>query len=172
MRNVTKLGENCFNREQRFDIPLEWKTAGIITAVHLALPILMTFIIWLLQHNFKICNIKAISTMPFPFVTKFVNFIFTIGLFSSYLSGEEENETKWFEKIRKNEAIVNISHLIEATMESSFQFWFQTIFLIPTIIISFTDAGGSIIWTDLFNWRIASILISFGTFALTFYNIR
>ena len=49
---------------------------------------------------------------------------------------------------------------------------FQTIFLIPTILISFTDAGGSIIWTDLFNWRIASILISFGTFALTFYNIR
>ena len=61
----------------------------------------------------------------------------------------------------------------EATAESSFQFWFQTVYLMPTIIIIFTaESQSSTKLTDLFQWRIISILLSFGTFAFTFYNIR
>ena len=69
-------------------------------------------------------------------------------------------KNKWVEKIRRNEAVVNLSHLIEATAESSFQFWFQTVYLMPTIFVRFTSkTQGSTKWTDLFQWRIISILI-------------
>ena len=64
--------------------------------------------------------------------------------------------------------------IIEAAMEASFQSFFQTVYLMPTLIISFIDASGQGAnqWTDLFNWRLFSILMSFLSLAWAFYNIR
>ena len=69
-----------------------------------------------------------------------------------------------------HEAVVNLSVLIEAAIESSFQFWLQTIFLIPTVIITVTD--GLVNWKDLFSWRLASICISLGTFSFACYSTK
>ena len=73
-------------------------------------------------------------------------------------------------KIRNYEAAVNFSVLIEAAIESSFQFWLQINFLISTVIITITD--GLVNWKDLLNWRLASICISLGTFSFACYNIK
>ena len=65
--------------------------------------------------------------------------------------------------------------MIEATIESSFQFWFQTIYAFPTILLTVNEdnEGQTRIDTnDFVNMRMLSILFSFGTFAFTFYNIR
>ena len=48
--------------------------------------------------------------------------------------------------------IVNISMIVEAATESGFQYWFQTIYLLPSIILTFHNVGGN--WTELFNWRV------------------
>ena len=120
--------------------------------------------------------------IPVPIISKIKNFHYTRKLFGVYTEDRNsDNDRVWYEiekkelieKIRKNEAVVNLSHLIEATTEASFQFVFQTVYLMPTLFISFTaKSQGLTNWTDLFQWKIVSILISFGTFALTFYNIR
>ncbi len=176
---VKTVGENCFNQEQRFiSSPGEWNTAGIISAIHCALPIVMTMFIWLIQNKFKICKKEKWLMIPFPFVSKVLNFHYTRKLFGVYTMDRNSDikkflydiyKNKLVEKLRINEAVVNLSHLIEATAESSFQFWFQAVYLMPTIFISFTVESQSL---NLFEWRIVSILISFGTFALTFYKIR
>ena len=59
-------------------------------------------------------------------------------------------------------------------LESSFQFVFQTLFLLPTIILNFTSLNGTNDFdlSDLVNWKLLSILLSFGTFAFTTYKIR
>ena len=180
---VKTLGENCF-KGQRFEDSNseEWNKAGIISAIHCALPIVMAIFIWLIQNKFKICQKEKLLMIPFPFVSKVYNFHYTKKLFGVYTMDRNSDDAKFYyeieksklvEKIRRNEAVVNLSHLIEATAESSFQFWFQTVYLMPTIIISFTsESQGSTKWTDLCQWKIVSILISFGTFAFTFYNIR
>ena len=84
-----------------------------------------------------------------------------------------EKNKKYEKELEDNQSIVNISVVIEAAMESSFQFWFQTIYLMPTIFISFMDVeGGGSKLSDLLNWRVFSIVLSFGTFSWTFCSIE
>ena len=42
----------------------------------------------------------------------------------------------------------------------------------PTIIRGFIDVGGLGKWTDLVNWRMFSIVVSFAVFANSYYTIR
>ena len=185
LRKVEQLGASCFNREQRFDNSFEWNTAAIITLVHCgALPLLVSLIIWLSQHSFKICNLEAFLRFPHSLPAMIYQFHYTRKLIGNYAKdrkGEynkwffEVNKTKWIEKLRKNESLLNLSHMIEATIESSFQFWFQTIYAFPTILLTVNEdkQGQTRIDTnDFVNMRMLSILFSFGTFAFTFYNIR
>ena len=79
---------------------------------------------------------------------------------------------KYDTKEEKNENKVNTSLVIEASLESSFQFVFQTTFILPTIIMNFTNVNGTSDLSDLVDWKLASIIISFGTFAFTTYKIR
>ena len=183
LQEAKSLGDVCFNKEQRFlDNREEWSTAGIIAALHCAMPFLVSLVIWIIQNNFKICSIEKIMNIPMPVISKIQYFHFTRKLFGVYTWDRNSDDNRilyerykneWIEKIRRNEAVVNLSHLIEATTEASFQFVFQTVYLMPTLFISFTaKSQGLTNWTDLFQWKIVSILFSFGTFALTFYNIR
>ena len=70
------------------------------------------------------------------------------------------------------EHIVNLSLIIEASIEASYQFFMQTIFVLPTVILAFTDPTGVFDWANLFNIRFASIVISFASFSYGFYKIR
>ena len=179
VRGVKLIADECFVHDKRFENSSDWKIVGIMSAFHCALPILVSIITWMFTSNWNLCNRRSLLTFPLPFVTKMYQFHYTKKLFKCYTKdrrGEEDrsnfelNRGKWMNKIRNHEAVVNLSLLIEASIESSFQFWFQTTFLIPTVIITITD--GLVNWTDLFSWRLASICISFGTFAYAFYNIR
>ena len=80
-------------------------------------------------------------------------------------------------EISSHEHVVNLSLIIESSVESSFQFFFQTVFLWPSIILTFINAnvsgaGGASEITDLFNRKTFSIGLSFATFAMSFYRIR
>ena len=183
LQESKSLGDGCFNKEQRFlDNREEWSTAGTIAALHCAMPFLVSLVIWIIQNNFKICSKEKLMNIPVPIISKIKNFHYTRKLFGVYTEDRNsDNDRVWYEietkelieKIRKNEAVVNLSHLIEATTEASFQFVFQTVYLMPTLFISFTaKSQGLTNWTDLFQWKILSILMSFGSFAFTFYNIR
>ncbi len=184
LEKAKNLGDACFNRGQRFEEnPEEWNKAGIIAALHVALPFVVSLGIWLIQNKCKIFSMDKLLKIPSPIIPKVYNFHYTRKLFGVYTwerndddskSWYEHNKNKWIEKIRRNEAVINLAHLIEATFEASFQFTYQTVYLMPTVFISLTaaEAKGLTNWTDIFQWRILSILISFGSFAFTFYNIR
>ena len=51
------------------------------------------------------------------------------------------------------------------------EFFFQTVYVLPTLILSLTGLTGSD-WTDLVNWRMLSIALSFASIARSFYSIR
>ena len=84
----------------------------------------------------------------------------------------EEKKKNIMKKLAAIENSVNLSLIIEASVESSVQFFFQTVFLLPNIVLTFTDPDGSLVWTDLFNWKTISILLSFMSFAWAFYTLR
>ena len=83
-------------------------------------------------------------------------------------------------------SLSSLASTVEATCESGFQFYFQLSYLLPTILISvalvtgdvhddddlFSSQGGGGSLRDLFNWRTASIAVSFFSISRTFCTIR
>ena len=51
------------------------------------------------------------------------------------------------------------------------KFFFQTVYVMPSLVLSLIGVTGSD-WTVLVNWRMFSILLSFASFAKSFYSIR
>ena len=84
----------------------------------------------------------------------------------------EETKNKCMRMIEKNDRIVVLSLVIESSMEASFQFFLQTVYALPTLILAFTGNSGSFDLEDLFNLRTVSILSSFGSFAYANFAIR
>ena len=84
----------------------------------------------------------------------------------------EDKKKNILKKAASIENIVNLSLIIEASVESSFQFFFQTVFALPNIVLTFTDPYGTLSWTEMFNWKTFSIILSFVSFAWAFYTIR
>ena len=84
----------------------------------------------------------------------------------------EERKMKCMKETEAHDQMVVISMVIESSVESSFQFFMQTAFVMPTLILAFTGTSGSTNLEDVFNLRTLSILSSFLSFAMAFYSIR
>ena len=183
LRLVQRMGEDCFENEQRFSDTKDWEIAGNISYLHCGLPILFSFIMWEIIQIGQECGVFSVFNFPLPFITRFHKFLCDRELFENYSwpQRNDDSSTKDKYEYRKKrilkkaaaiEHIVNLSLIIEASVESSFQFFFQTVFALPNIVLTFTDPDGSLVWTDLFNWKTFSILLSFMSFAWAFYTIR
>ena len=178
IRSIEKLGESCFENEERFrENPSEWNLAGVISAVHYVLPFLISFMIWIIYEVGRSCGALNVFNLPLPPLTKFYRFLCDIKLFKNYadrndIAEKEIHKKEILEEISFSENIVNLSLIIEASVESSFQFFFQTTFQLPSIILAFTDPSSGFEWTDLFNWRFFSIAMSFASFSVAFFAIR
>ena len=61
--------------------------------------------------------------------------------------------------------------LIDKISKIIVEFFFQTVYVLPTLVLSLTGLTGSD-WTVLVNWRIVSIILSFASFARSYYSIR
>ena len=182
---VKKLADDCFNDEQRFEDPNDWWIVGTVSSFHIALPFLIGFILWgVLQIGQKF-EFKSFRKLPFPFVTRWFKYKLDKDLYRNYAWPDrnkdktseakyEKTEKKCKEQLDIHDQLVNLSLIIESSIEASFQFFFQTVYVLPTIILNFTDVTGTgrLDWQDLFNWKMFSIVLSFASFAWTFYVIR
>ena len=131
----------------------------------------------------KRCGRDALSYFLLPPITRWKRFLCDRKLFKNFAWPERNNDEKTkqqYEKtkhkcmkeIEKNDRIVVLSLVIESSMEASFQFFLQTVFALPTLILAFTCNSGSVDLEDLFNLRTVSILSSFGSFAMAYFAIR
>ena len=129
------------------------------------------------------CGLKSWMNLPLPFVTRWFKFILDCQLYKQYAwpdrNKSPESQTEYETKVKQcsenldaHDQIVNLSLIIESSVEASFQFFFQTVYVLPTLILSFTDISGTFDWKDLFNWKTFSIVLSFASFAWAFYVIR
>ena len=142
--------------EKRFDDPEEWIIAGYVSLAHCVAPLLTMIIVWIdiiKKKDISFWSWETFWILPLPVVTKLQKCIIDFKLYKNnidrnkveagVLAKEYIDKNKEYEKEQEdNQSIVNISVVIEAALESSFQFWFQTVYLMPTIFISFMDVEG------------------------------
>ena len=118
----------CFFQEvNRFTNPYDWRTMFTISCVHMLLPILMCLIcsITMAFSKKKRDWWKIMGT--FAVVAKIRIFILETALFKSMAKKENATLDKK-EEIDAFEESVTLALLIEASSESSFQFFFQTLY--------------------------------------------
>ena len=97
-----------------------------------------------------------------------------------YTNRAEDDKEEWEKKIREHEEKEDkiekseiFSMVCESGLESNFQFWFQTQFILPVLVINILAyTNGQLGITDLFNWRIFSIVLSFISISWTAVKIR
>ena len=178
---VKKALQDCYEKEERFSQPNEWYVAGVVSAVHVGLSIVIALIIGVAINFRRECGTACITNLPIPIITKFNRFLWDLARHRNFAWRESNTETeKTYQDKKKQiddeissyEHIVNLSLIIEASIEASFQFFMQTIFVLPTVILAFTDPTGVFDWANLFNIRFASIAMSFASFSFGFYKIR
>ena len=131
----------------------------------------------------KRCSRAAFFYFPLPPITRMKRVLCDRNLFKNYAwqdrNKDEETKQKYektknkcMEEIEKNDRIMVLSLVIESSLESSFQFFLQTVYALPTLILAFTGSSGSFDLEDIFNLRTLSILSSFGSFAVAYFGIR
>jgi hypothetical protein len=82
------------------------------------------------------------------------------------------------EKMKEDQERVTLALLIEASAESSFQFFFQTLYMLPVLFFNIysafqdQDQHRSFDVSSLFNWRNCSILLSFFMMSYSHFTIR
>ena len=176
---IKGLARDCFENEERFTEPDEWFTVGVVSGVHVGLSVVVALIIWAAVDFGREYGAYAIVNLPIPVVTKLYKFICDIALYKNEHERKNNSEKtyqaeekKISDKIVAYENVVNLSLIIEASVESSFQFFLQTTFILPSVILAFTDPGRGFEWTDLVNFQFLSIAMSFASFSFGFYKIR
>ena len=168
----------CFELQERFDDPYQWTEVGIVSVAHILLPtVFATFIFALFLYN-RI--IRKDFTLPLIFpvtiMTKIYKAITHIRININNQNKEDKNfeseNEKLMQEMEGHTILTTISMILEAGLESSFQFFFQGMYLFPTLCLAFMSVYGASDFEDLVNWKIISILLSFISFSRASFNIR
>ena len=172
--------EECAEKGQRFHNPYEWILISWISLIHLALGSLIWMIIWMIMETWGQCN-------PFRFPSTFFAAIrkchldYQLFNIMAWPNRDDDDETRKIyketkeslrEQIESHQLIMALSKIIESAFESGFQFFFQSVFTLPSFLLSITSQKVGSSWKDLVNWATASIALSFLSFAWTYSTIR
>ena len=193
LKNLVAEGQKCVEREQLFaDKPHHLEEMGFISLTHSLFPIMIAVLLYptfMFYANYRGLSDIKLSKLPNPVITKLYSAVVDFRI--TFLRRENnadksdrdsyDNESlrnidklkKLYKKRENHEGAINLSLIIEAVTESSFMFWYQIIFLLPGFVFIVMDVGehGKKM-TDLFNWKIFSILTSFTAIALSYCNIK
>ena len=105
----------------------EWTYAGIVCAVHVGLPLVISVLIWALLER-RTFGLKSFIRLPIPMIAKIYRTFCDWKLFNLKTGSGKENEEemkKWLKKLEDHEDLVNLSLITESGAEASFQFFFQ-----------------------------------------------
>ena len=127
-----KRTSECFEDEQRFTEPTDWRIAGAVCAAHCLIPVIVALILWPLILVGQECEWSSWSKLPLAFSTKWHKFQLEKNLYNNYAwsNRNQSKETeKTYEETKKScmeladahENVVVLSLVIESSMEASFQ---------------------------------------------------
>ena len=115
-------------------------------------------------------NVWNIWAIPFPPITRIVKIYQDTQMFNKRSKWDFKEKVPEIEaKIADHEDSVKLSSSIEAATESSPQFFFQTVYFLPNLIINLVRSRGL---EELVSYKMISIAFSFTSVAVSNYFIR
>ena len=167
----------------------EWSLRGYISAGHIMGPVIFILVCGIVDFRFDpsvnpiILLFYFIWNLHFPFITKTKKMIIEWKMFGLYTTRTPEGNESYNKKMEelkeeedKNQKIETFSMISETAIESVFQFWFQSQYLMPTLVINIlsytTKDGTTKSAKDLVNFKLMSILFSFVSIAWSAVKIR
>ena len=126
---------------------------------------------------------SSMNRIPLTFISAIRKFYVDYNLISimAWPNRDDNDDTrKKYEKDKEtnreitenHELIMALSKIVESAFESGFQFFFQSVFKLPSLLLSITSHRAGSSWKDLVNWATVSIAASFVSFAWTYSTIR
>ena len=161
----------------RFHDPVGPFSAYVVSVFHIVLPFLFSFIVFFNLINFSKIDWYTPLKFPLPILTKTHKTIIEV---KSHFNNQKKKGSEGFESRKRalikeaeeQKMMTHISMILEASLESSFQFLYQGLFSMPTLMLAIMDVSGANELKDLVSWKILSIISSFFTFAWTSFNLR
>ena len=151
----------------------------IASLIHIILPFFSAFFIFFTLLWFKILKFDRylVFKLPLSPFTKFHKTVLECRTFVNNKNKEdpsyEQTNTRLIQELEDQKIITTVSMILESSMESSFQFYFQALFSLPTLVIAYLDIHeGKLSMQQLVNWKNLSIVLSFMSFAYASFNIR
>lgn len=172
-KNMTIIAKKCSEIGPRFEDTSIYKQIAIYALVHCLLHVIFMFFV-LIQYGCdsgreKKTLLGRLQCIPWPPITRFVKRFLEIRKFHAQTGSNFRKDVEKRESdIAKHENAVNISSSIEATTEASPQFFFQSVYFLPILIINFWSQG----WKELVSYKILSIVFSFASVAISNHFIR
>ena len=155
------------------------RDARIASLIHIVLPFFSAFFIFFTLLGSKILKFDRYLAFKLPLspCTKFHKTVLECRTFVNNKNKEdpsyEQTNTSLIQELEDQKIITTVSMIMESSMESSFQFYFQALFSLPTLVIAYLDIHeGKLSMQQLVNWKNLSIVLSFMSFAYTSFNIR
>ena len=145
----------------RFEDPESWRTIAMISLAHVILSFLMPFFVYFTAiYKKKDGFWKNIWKFPNPMITKYRKFMLEHQEHKLRNVPDEEERKKRILKVKKKQEkhtrFLNVSLINEAAMESSFQLWFQTLYMFPIVLFFLGGESGT-----LKEWKLERISILF-----------
>ena len=167
--NKTLIGHRCREMGPRFEDPQKFTECFWYSLIHCIAPIIWTILVFILTltRPIKVSNLWKI---PFPPITR-IRKIYQDYQFYKIRSGYDFKAKlpKIETKIAEYEDSVNLSSGIEAATEAGPQFFFQTVYILPNLILNLVIYRG---WQELVSYKMLSIALSFTSVAFSNYFIR
>ena len=138
-----------------------------LSAVASNILLLHCFLPWIFA--LLLCVTLCNKIFPIPLWTKFYKFLLQWRLYFFSTSKDSEDKDYLRTKLMKNQQNIALSMLGEAAFEAGFQFWFQTNYYFPSLIshvMTLNDIH------EILNWKFASIILSFVSFAWASCAVR
>ena len=169
----------CEEFKGKFNDSNIYYEAGVVTLSHIVSPFAFSVAIFVVLCCTKVFEFNWSLSLKFP-IPPLTKLSKCINECKHYINNTrkdsetfEEEKKILMQEMETQEMPTNLSMIIEASLESSFQFFYQSLYFMPTLIVAVLNIlnGGQNL-TNLVDWKILSIVLSFITFSLTSFRIR
>ena len=165
------MGQKCLEMGPMFEDPHQFTECFWYSLIHCIAPVIWIILAFAQTMTTTRLSMTSIKKIPFQPITRFVKIYQDIQKYTMRTRDDFAKKVAEIEaEIAEYEDSVNLSSGIEAATEAGPQFFFQTVYFLPNLILIFMTSKLGL--EELLSYKMLSIAFSFTSVAVSNYFIR